>query len=224
MEVLSLTALTLNYLRENIIMGKLKPGEKLNECNLSNLINVSRPPIREAFRLLENEQLVINSPRKGTYVNQMSIKDFTEISQIREMIECYVIDLLKASRIKDLPKVKSSLDEALALPPSTNEINPEQLLKRIGILVKFHKSLVESAGNRRLINLYQSNSYNLARYQFLYFQLKGSEQHSLENHQATLDFIRHGEYNQAKKELKKHIAYVNETIRNTLSQSHLINN
>ncbi len=85
------------------ITGELKPGQKLNECGLSEELGISRPPLRETFRILEKDQLVVAIPRKGTYVTELSIRDFEEVCQIREMVECYVVDLLKISNVRGLP-------------------------------------------------------------------------------------------------------------------------
>ena len=93
MQILNVTSSILQFLREKITVGELKPGHKLNELSLSADLGVSRPPLREAFRILERDHLVLNIPRKGTYVTELSAKDFADISQTREMIECYCIDL-----------------------------------------------------------------------------------------------------------------------------------
>jgi DNA-binding GntR family transcriptional regulator len=65
METLSVTKSRVHPLRENIIIGEFAPGQKLNEIELSSRLGISRPPLREAFRLLENEHLVRSIPRKG---------------------------------------------------------------------------------------------------------------------------------------------------------------
>ena len=78
MEILSVTESALQFLRRRIIIGELKPGQKLNECSLSEELGISRPPLRETFRILEKDQLVVAIPRKGTYVTELSIRDFEE--------------------------------------------------------------------------------------------------------------------------------------------------
>jgi DNA-binding GntR family transcriptional regulator len=55
MVVMGVTQSVAQYLRENIFSGELAPGQKLNELELSSRLGVSRPPLREAFRILENE-------------------------------------------------------------------------------------------------------------------------------------------------------------------------
>jgi DNA-binding GntR family transcriptional regulator len=62
-------------IREAIISGHLRPGERLMEVQLAQEMGVSRTPVREAIRKLELEGLLIMLPRKGTYVAELSLKD-----------------------------------------------------------------------------------------------------------------------------------------------------
>jgi DNA-binding GntR family transcriptional regulator len=218
-EILNVTATTLQHLREKIITAELKSGQKLNEASLSVNLGISRPPLREAFRLLEKDHLVVNIPRKGTFVTELSTRDYEEVSQIRQMIECYAIDLLKASNVRDLPKVDLALERASKLPMPINTVEPVELLNRIRVFLEFHNSLVESSGNSRLTNIYHSISFNLARYQFIYFHIHGTAQHSLDDHKNILEFIKNGNYDQAKEELRKHVDYAVELVKNRISHS-----
>jgi DNA-binding GntR family transcriptional regulator len=216
MEILNVTGSVLHFLRDKIITGELKSGQKLNESTLSSSLGISRPPLREAFRVLEKDHLVVNIPRKGTYVAELSVRDFEELSQTREMIECYAIDLLKASDIRNLPKVTLAINRALSLPLPLNTVDPEQLLNYIRVFIDFHTSLVESAGNSRLTYIYHSINLNLARYQFVYFYVHGAAEHSLDDHKRTLELIRNGDYDLAKEELKKHIHYTVELVKTSI--------
>jgi len=98
LEVQSLTKSVLEYIRNHIITGELVPGQRLNENDLAARLKVSRPPIREAFRVLESEHLVVSVPRKGAYVTELSADDLVEVYQTREMIECYAVELLKRKK------------------------------------------------------------------------------------------------------------------------------
>jgi DNA-binding GntR family transcriptional regulator len=129
------------------------------------------------------------------------------------MIECYAIDLLKASDIRNLPKVTLAINRTLSLPLPLNTVDPEQLLNYIRVFIDFHTSLVESAGNSRLTFIYHSINLNLARYQFVYFYVHGAAEHSLDDHKRTLEFIKSGDYDQAKEELRKHIHYAVELVK-----------
>jgi DNA-binding GntR family transcriptional regulator len=87
------------YIRAQIIAGRLAPGQRLNEAGLSETLNVSRSPLREALLILERENLVVNIPRKGTYVTPMSEENMEMIYQVMEMVELYAIQNLKVKKL-----------------------------------------------------------------------------------------------------------------------------
>ena len=72
---LPLRDVVFNTLREAILKGELKPGERLMELQLASKLGVSRTPIREAIRMLEQEGLAVTMPRKGAEVAKMTLKD-----------------------------------------------------------------------------------------------------------------------------------------------------
>jgi len=79
MEIKTVTNTVTEYLRKQIITGELVADQRINETDLAARLKISRPPIREALRILENEHLVINIPRKGTNVTKISIEDLQDI-------------------------------------------------------------------------------------------------------------------------------------------------
>ncbi len=201
-------------MRDKIVVGELKAGYKLNELDISMGLGISRSPLREALRVLEKDNMVVNVPRKGTYVTELSARDFVQVSQAREMIECYCIDLLKASNIRNLPRVEASLQKALALSWPIISDDQEQTIQQIKIMLEFHTRLVESAGNSMLSRMYNSISYALARYQYIYFHVNDAAKHSLDDQKKVLEFISDGEFDRAKEELKKHIDYTVVLVKN----------
>lgn len=73
-QYLPLRDVVFRTLRQAILRGELKPGERLMEIRLANQLGVSRTPIREAIRMLELDGLVIMVPRKGAQVAQITEK------------------------------------------------------------------------------------------------------------------------------------------------------
>ena len=207
METLSVTGVTetvVQYLRIQIIGGVLAPGQKLNEIELSSRLGVSRPPLREAFRILENEYLVVSIPRKGCYVTEVSIEDCREIFQSREMIECYAVDVLREKNIRELPRVASALEATVDLPMPTSS-DPYERYDYLKAIADFHIRLVESAGNSRMVHCYAANFSNLARYQSTYVFIEGLMNASHSTHEHILHYIQEGDYTQAKEVLRSHI-------------------
>jgi len=216
MQIKSVTETVLHDLRVKIIVGDLAPGSKLGEKELSSNFGISRAPLREAFRLLENEHLVIYYPRKGCYVTEISLKNCREIYQVRAMMECFCVDLLKAKGIKDLPKVESALEETvnLTIPSSEGAYKKYDYLKTIA---NFHISLVESAGNTQLSSFYHAIFPNLARYQSIYTYISGLMNKSYQEHREFLRLVKNCDYEEAKDYLRCHINKFVKIIENKIS-------
>jgi len=209
-EIFSATQTAVRHLRDLIIIGELKPGQKINETALASDIGLSRPPLREAFRILESECLITSVPRKSSYITKVSKEDFEKIYRARGMIECYSIDLIKNNNINDFTPLYSALNEASAVKLESGA-KPKDVLECLKVFAEFHFKLVELTGNVYLCHFYQSIASNLMRYQFLYFS-KEYKKPLLEEHQHILDLIKMGEYDQAKDCLLSHINYGFEQI------------
>jgi len=215
----------------------LRPGYKLNELDVSKelrisrpplreafrllesdhlVVNIPRPPLREAFRLLESDHLVVNIPRKGTYVAELSVDDFLHTAQVREMIESFAIDILKSSNIKHIPKSKSALDNGLSFTPPQKSGERQAFLKYIDKFIEFHREMIKATGNNILASIYDSISSNLARYQFIYFFSEGTAQHSLQDHSIILESIAQGDYEQAKEYVRGHLNYIVNLVKSRI--------
>ncbi|MEN6621396.1 MAG: GntR family transcriptional regulator, partial [Smithella sp.] len=81
------------FLKENIMSLKLPPGSTLSEKDISNLLNVSRTPVREAFIQLSQEYLLDILPQKGTYVSLIDLENVEESRFLRETVEMAVIEI-----------------------------------------------------------------------------------------------------------------------------------
>ena len=112
-------------LRDAILRGDLKPGERLMEMHLAEELGVSRTPIREAIRMLEQEGLAITIPRKGAQVAGMTEKDLYDVLEIRD-----------------------ALDE-LAVSKACEKVNKKSLSKLAEAMRDFEKSV--ASGNVRAI-------------------------------------------------------------------------
>ena len=204
MEIVGVTESLVHHLREQIISGILKPGQRLNEVELSSALGTSRSPLREAFRVLVGEHLVEVRPRKGSFVTDVSIQNCREIYEAREMLECFSISQLKLKKIRRLPEVASALESTAKLKMPTTE-DPSRKFVYLKKIADFHIKLVEAAGNSRLNAFHMSIFPSLARYQSFYVFMDGMMEESQYTHQEVLSLIEKGQYSQAAKILQKHI-------------------
>lgn len=204
LEITSVTESIVHHLRVHIIGRQLSPGHKLNEVELSSNLGVSRPPLREAFRILENEHLISSTPRKGAYVNEMSIDECREIFEARDMIECFAVELLKTKGIREIPEASKALAAARRLRmPKTSD--PYEKFSYLKAIADFHISLVKASDNSRLSRFYQAIFSSLARYQDVYVFIPGMMEKSQTEHEQILGLIEKGNYETAKERLTSHI-------------------
>ena len=85
-EFLPLRDVVFNTLRQAILTGELKPGERLMEIHLANKLGVSRTPIREAIRKLELEGLVVMTPRRSAEVAKITKEDLVDVLEVRRVL------------------------------------------------------------------------------------------------------------------------------------------
>ena len=200
MEILTVTSNVVKYLREKIISWEFKPGEKLNLSEICIKLGVSGPPVREAFRIIEHEQLMVTVPRKGTYVTQINRDNLRSIYEVREMIECFAIDLLEANNLREVKKIpEGSLNDTHAIFAFDGDLG------NFSSLIDFHSRLVYSTNNTLLMYLYRSISSNLARYQFMFAEVPGLAADSQEKHMEIQQLIEEGRYDEARSLLRIHI-------------------
>ena len=133
-----------NTLREAIIVGELKPGERLMEVQLAEKMGVSRTPVREAIRKLELEGLVEMLPRKGAHVADLSVKDIMDVLEVRATLDGLATKL-SASRITD-EEIKE-LRHQLSL--FINYVEKDNLQGSIKKDVEFHDIIYRSSRNEK---------------------------------------------------------------------------
>jgi phosphonate utilization transcriptional regulator len=146
----SLTTLVQRELERRILAGELAPGDKLNEEALAAQLNVSRGPVREAFRALESSGLVRTEKNRGVFVRQVSLDEADEIYEVRAGLD-ELIGRLLASRIQ--PGQLTQLRELLKkMQQAARGRSVEQYYP---LNVQFHDLLAEFTGNGTLLNHYR---------------------------------------------------------------------
>ncbi len=164
-EYLPLRDVVFNTLRQEILTGKLKPGERLMEIHLANKLGVSRTPIREAIRKLELEGLVIMIPRRGAEVAQITLKSLQDVMEVRRALDVLAIELA-CERMGQAEL--DSIYQACENFKSAVRNGDTRLLAEAD--VAFHDKIVLSTGNTRLIQLVSNLSEQMYRYRFEYLK------------------------------------------------------
>ena len=218
MDPISVTQSTFNHLKNLIIAGRLAPGQRLDENMLANHFNISRPPLREAFRFLAHDHLVDNIPRKGTFVSVVTVEDFIELYQARRVVELAAVDLIKENRIKDFKRIEIFLEEEAKAKNIYNGTWQSQL-DWVMKIQGFHRELVKRARNARLSYFYNAINSNVVRYTYIYLKTaKIKEQ--IDEHTEILELIKSNHYVQAKKLISAHINfYINQSFLEDMQNS-----
>ncbi|MBQ4536218.1 MAG: GntR family transcriptional regulator [Lachnospiraceae bacterium] len=169
-EFLPLRDVVFNTLRQAILTGELKPGERLMEIHLANRLGVSRTPIREAIRKLELEGLVIMIPRRGAEVAQITEKSMNDVLEVRRAMDALCVELA-CERItaEELEKLR------LACDVFAEAVKTKDLKKIAHADVELHDIIVQATGNQRLVQLVNNLSEQMYRYRFEY--IKDCTQH-----------------------------------------------
>ena len=174
-------------LREAILKGNLKPGERLMEMKLANKLGVSRTPIREAIRMLEEEGLALTIPRRGAQVAKMTEKDMEDVYEIRRTLEMLALTYFKnglsVDRIADLRYAQKVFEEAVA------EGDHAEIERKDN---DFHAVIYAATGNGRLVNIMNSLQEQLSRYRWAYLQHHSRLQELIEEHRIIVDALESG--------------------------------
>jgi DNA-binding GntR family transcriptional regulator len=187
----SMSALAAEALRSMILSGDLRPGDRVVENRLTSALGVSRPPLREAMRVLEQEGLIVQVPRKGAVVTPLTAHDIYEIVTLRDEIERLAVQLgvpvRSPERLERLRRAFRDLEEAAANADSS------QVTERS---FAFHLAVVGLSGHRRLEDTYRSLSLQLQLCMAMNRRARASIETMLEDaarHRPLLDLVEAGD-------------------------------
>lgn len=152
----SMSQLAADAVRKMILSGRLRPGDRVVENQLTHQLGVSRPPLREALRVLEQEGLVVQQPRRGAIVVPITLHDVYEIFTLRDQLERMAVELGVPVRVPArLERCRTALRE---LEEAARAGDAATVTDRA---FDFHLAVVGLAGHRRLEDAYRSLSLQM---------------------------------------------------------------
>lgn len=196
-------------IRDSIIEGKIKPGERLMEPEVAKMMGVSRTPLREAFLQLESEGFVKVIPRRGAVVTETSLKDAEETYVIKGALEGIAAKLA----VENI--TNSDLDELFDLNSKMERIaqSPEKDYKTfLELNARFHQKIYESSGNEKLIKNINLLRNQTLRYNFIFLSLLSHLDESVAEHFQMLEALRGRDQDEIERLVKNH----SETARQAL--------
>ena len=199
-EFLPLRDVVFNTLRQAILTGDLKPGERLMEIHLADKLGVSRTPIREAIHKLELEGLVTIIPRRGAEVAQITEKSMKDVLEVRRALDALCVELA-CDRITDqgLDSLKAACDN-FELSIKTKDV------KKIAQAdVALHDIIAQATNNQRLIQLINNLSEQMYRYRFEYIKDESGHENLVNEHRMIYESIMNGDREKAAAAARLHI-------------------
>ena len=216
MEVRSLSDLARDHIMKRIARGDLAPGQQIKEEEIAGNLNISRPPIREAFKSLEAEGLVVRRPRRGVFVTEMALKDVREVYALKATLYSMATDIaIDRMDAKDFAHLSALVVEMEACVDQV----PPNLLRYQKLHHAYHHRILEVADNERLTQFASTLHLQIQRFSYRTLQDNDHLRASIRYHQAILDAIGRKARDEACYLMKTHVLEALDVVVRIISPS-----
>lgn len=204
----------LETIREAILRGNLKPGEKVAEPELAERFGISRTPIREAFRQLESEGYLTVIPRKGAVVTALSERDVEEFYSIKSILEGY------AARMAAEKLAEKDLERLEGINDRLHHLAEEGDIKTFfRVHNEFHELFIRAAGNDKLYELIGQLVLKFNRLRMASLSLPGRMEISVQEHKKILEAFRSHDGERADNLVRKTAAYGGQVLIQSMAKT-----
>lgn len=187
-------------IRSAILQGVLPAGSPLVEARIADEMGVSRAPVREALRKLEEEGLVVSIPYRGSYVTRVSPETMLQIATLRTVLERFAAEQALPRLLSEgLPRLRSLITE---MRTAAEEGNEAMLVEHH---MAFHRSFYELAGNALLLQFWSIMEGQLRLYLRVNLRTFGDLREVAELHEETLRILESRDLEALKAHLSDHI-------------------
>lgn len=188
-------------LREAIRSGVLEAGERLMEIQIAEELGVSRTPVREATRRLEAEGLVVMIPRRGTYVADMSLRDVSDVFEIREALEALAVGLaakrITEDEMEELERMMVEFDEVV----TRGDVD-----RLVELDIRFHAKIYEASRNVRLVSILSNLREQMTSFRMTSMSVPGRMKKTMEEHRAIVEALGERDAKEAAKVIRFHLS------------------
>ncbi len=186
-------------LRHAIVDGALSAGTRLVESQIANEMGISRAPVREALRRLQQEGLIVNQPRRGKFVTEITMPDIEHLYIVRAALEEAAIRAIIAQDpdgvIEELEQIVAALAEAA---------EREDLAQVVDFEFGFHEAICERSGNRYLAGAFHSISAQIRMGLFIDNSRYANLAQIAEDHEPLIEVIRRRDASAIREVVHKH--------------------
>jgi len=195
----SLPRLVGETLEKMILAGELPPGSKLNEVALAERLGVSRGPLREAFRTLEENGLIRQEKNRGAYVRVIELAEATDIYEVRAGLDATAGRLLAGRITQAQLLVLREFTAGMQQAATTNDVDAFHALN-----LAFHDHIVEMTGNATLLDVYRRLVKQLRLFRRRNLLTPSAIPHFADEHSAIVDHLATGNGLGAAEALRTH--------------------
>jgi len=210
---LTLRDVVFKSIRDAILSGNLKAGERLMEKNLADKLGVSRTPIREALRKLEIEGFIEMVPRKGAVVKEVTPTEIADVLEIRAALEALAAKIACSKLDEQAKENLIRAKEAFKLAAKDN--NVDQMAEKD---VAFHDIIYSATGNEKLIHILNNLREQIYRYRLIYLYDKNYIGNIIEEHEKISTAIIEGKSDFAEELSRNHIYNQQKAVLNSLKK------
>lgn len=203
----NLSKVVVDYIKEMILAGVYKEGDHILETEVAEKLGISRAPVREGIKELENEGVVTVVPRKGTYVTKFTTEDIKEVFDIRLLLENNILEILineDKLQEEDFKLLEGIVDEMIDIVNGPDDIvNKTIMLNRKDM--EFHKFLWQKSGSKRRVEILEGLFFQL-RVAMLYDTNKtGDLLVTATDHNEIIEHLKSKDLEKCKKAFREHI-------------------
>ena len=187
-------------LRDAIIAGRLKPGERIRERELVSLLGVSRSPLREAIRILETEGLITSLAHRGARVSELSATDLHDMLDVRIMLESFAARLFIERLDEAVLRAMEEQVERSRAPGYRVDLQ-----ENFDLGLEFHDLLVGACGNRKVVQMHENLKRHQTRYQHFAFARLGRDLRALDEHALMVAMLRARDLGAVERLMRAHL-------------------
>ena len=187
-------------LRDAIIAGRLKPGERIRERELVSLLGVSRSPLREAIRILETEGLITSLAHRGARVSELSAVDLHDMLDVRIMLESFAARLFIERLDEAVLRAMEEQVERSRAPGYRVDLQ-----ENFDLGLEFHDLLVGACGNRKVVQMHENLKRHQTRYQHFAFARLGRDLRALDEHALMVAMLRARDLGAVERLMRAHL-------------------
>ena len=203
-----------DMLRDMIMTGKLKEGDKINEGKLCETMGISKTPMREALRVLSVEGLIRLVPNRGAFVTKPEFEEIAEMFDVMSLLEGFcahrACEKMTSRKFAHLEKLHAKLEE------NFERHDQEEYIR---VNNQYHSFIQEIAGNRTLNQIVDGLRKKILLYRFQSLNLPDRFASSIREHRDLLEAFRQRDDSRAEALMRQHLQNQTQALKNLVEQS-----